>query len=198
LSDEAKFWDDCYAEGRTGWDRGQVHPALTTFIEMRLLNPCTIIVPGCGRGYEVVELAKQGFDVTAIDIATEPIEHLRKQLEPFETSSSVVQMSVFDFQPLQPVDVVYEQTCLCAIDPQLRSKYEQTVFNWLRPAGELFVLFAQTERSNLGPPFHCSLEEMGLLFPESRWRWKTKDTPKRFEHPSGKLFELAHILSKRN
>ena len=199
MGNDAKFWNDCYADGKTGWDRGEVHPALTRLMKMGLLrSPASIVVPGCGRGYEVVELAKNGFDVTAIEIANEPVQYLQQRLDKFKVTAKVVQKSIFEFQPTKPVDFVYEQTCLCAIDPKLRTKYEQTVYNWLKPDGELFVLFAQTGRPGDGPPFHCSSEEIQVVFPGSRWIWVAKNSPGRFEHPSGKLFELAHILMKRS
>lgn len=195
MADNLSFWDDCYAEGKTGWDRGEVHPALKQWLETGLLKPCTIIVPGCGRGYEVVELAKQGFHVTAVDFAAEPVRHVQRQLQPYPKTSQVVQESIFDYRPVQPVDVVYEQTCLCAIDPQLRTQYEQAVFNWLKPNGRLFILFAQTE-SPKGPPYGCDIEEMESTFLESRWQWPS-DPPQQFSHPSGKLHELAYILKRK-
>ena len=198
MTNENKFWDDCYAEGRTGWDRGAVHPALPKLLDMGSLKPCKIAVPGCGRGFEVVELAKHGFDVTAIDIADEPVQYLREQLIGHKANSRVEQQSIFEFTPPQPFDVVYEQTCLCAIAPDMRAKYEQTVFDWLKPNGELFVLFAQkSNRPNEGPPFHCDLNEMKEIFLTSRWSWPAHQTPARFDHPNGKLFELAYILKKK-
>jgi len=197
--EESKFWDDCYAEGRTGWDRGEVHPALLRWMEAkRLTTPCSIIVPGCGRGYEVVQLAKHGFDVTGIEIANEPAEHLRKQLENYQQNARVIQKNIFDFQPRLPVDAVYEQTCLCAIEPGQRADYERAVFQWLKPGGELFALFVQKpERPNQGPPFHCDLEDLKVTFPSSRWKWSTENVTARLDHPSGKLFELAHVLERR-
>ena len=197
--EESKFWDDCYAEGRTGWDRGEVHPALLHWMETKWLAlPSSIIVPGCGRGYEVVELARQGGDVTGIEIATEPTEHLRRQLESYQQNARVIQKSIFDFQPPLPVDAVYEQTCLCAIEPKRRADYERAVFQWLKPGGKLFALFAQkSENPSHGPPYHCDLEDMKLTFPVSRWNWLTEGELVRFNHPSGKLVELGHVLKRR-
>ena len=40
----------------------------------------TVVVPGCGRGHEVVELARRGFEVTAIDFAPAAIEALSTKL----------------------------------------------------------------------------------------------------------------------
>ena len=197
LSVDSDFWDQCYAEGKTGWDRGEVHPALRQWVDMDLLKPCSIIVPGCGRGYEVVELATRGFDVVAIDIAAEPIQSLQKQLESNQVTAQVVRESIFEFQPKEPVDAVYEQTCLCAISPAMRTQYERSVFRWMRPGGALFALFAQLENPSDGPPNHCSFKDMKATFPETRWLWAT-DQPSRFEHPSGKLHELGYVLTRRN
>ena len=197
MADEIKFWNDCYADGKTGWDRGEVHPALMQFLENGTLTPCSIIVPGCGRGYEVIELARRGFQVTALDIATEPVRQLRRQLEDCDTSSQVLQKSFFDYRPTKPVDWVYEQTCLCAIDPSLRTRYEQTIFDWLKPNGKLALLLVQkSENPFAGPPFHCDLDETKALFPENRWQWSDDKDAVRFEHPSGRMFELAYVLTK--
>lgn len=59
-------WQSRYETGATGWDCGQPNPALLRWLENDL-QPCRVLVPGCGRGYKVVELATRGFDVTALD-----------------------------------------------------------------------------------------------------------------------------------
>lgn len=61
------FWENKYHNSEIGWDRGEMSPALNHWLKE--LTPCRIAVPGCGRGHEVIELARRGFDVTAIDIA---------------------------------------------------------------------------------------------------------------------------------
>lgn len=193
---ETTFWDQCYADGKTGWDRGDVHPALTNWIKQKTVLPERIIVPGCGRGHEVLTLVAHGIDVTAIDFADEPVQHLRSQLESVESNSEVIQQDIFDYQPNERVDAVYEQTCLCAISPEKRVQYEQAVFRWLKEGGELFVLFAQTKNTGENPPFLCGLDEMKKIFPESRWNWPDGELA-RYDHPSMELFELAASLTRR-
>ncbi|MDB4766293.1 TPMT family class I SAM-dependent methyltransferase [bacterium] len=99
MNDEIKFWNDCYCDRKTGWDRGEVHSALLRWLEEEMLVPCDIVVPGCGRGYEVIELAQQGFQITAIDIANEPVQYLRKRLSRYEANARVIQRSIFDYRP---------------------------------------------------------------------------------------------------
>ena len=197
MSSNLDFWSDCYTEGNTGWDRGETHPSLIRLLEEGGLEPSEIIVPGCGRGYEVIELARRGFEVTGIDFAEAPVQQLRSRLKDFRANAEVVKGNIFEYQPPGPVDAVYEQTCLCAIDPKMRPQYEQAIFSWLRPGGILFALFAQkAKKPNEGPPFHCDLDDMALLFPASRWKWDSSEIAPKFEHPGGGLFEIGMKLTR--
>ena len=69
------------------------------------------------------------------------------------------------------------------------------VFTWLKPSGKFFLLMMQVNSDN-GPPFHCDLNAMRDLFAEDRWNWQTEEM-KKYEHPSGKHFELAAMLTRR-
>ena len=186
-------WEQRYRAGQTGWDRGGVSPALHRWLDSGELSPCRIVVPGCGHGHEVIELARRGFAVTALDIAPTPVEALRRRLRDEGLDAEVLQADVLSWQPPEPVDAVYEQTCLCALDPTLWEAYERQLHRWLRPGGRLFALFMQTGREG-GPPFHCALPRMEALFAEARWRWLTTE-PTEVPHPSG-IFELAHVLER--
>ncbi|PJA33792.1 MAG: thiopurine S-methyltransferase, partial [Zetaproteobacteria bacterium CG_4_9_14_3_um_filter_53_7] len=91
---------------------------------------------------------------------------------------------------LEPFDAIYEQTCLCALQPTQWSDYEQWLYNHLKPGGQLLALFMQTNAEG-GPPFHCDVTEMKPLFAASRWLWP--DNGDTVPHPSGR-HELAHLL----
>lgn len=190
-----EFWQSKYENEEVGWDRGGVHPALVQWIEQGALEPCQIVVPGCGYGHEVLYLVSQGFLVTAIDYAVNPIERLKKQLDSERHNADLHQVDLFEFQPRGNFDAVYEQTCLCALNPKQWSDYESRIFGWLRQGGQLFVLFMQTGRPS-GPPFDCPVEEMRDIFSPDRWLWADHDAS-RFEHPRGEIFELATILTRR-
>lgn len=194
MNDKAKQWNEKYLAGTTGWDRGAVSPALTGWLEHGELTPCRILIPGCGYGHEAVELARLGFDVTALDIAPAPLDHLRGELERAGVRAEVIQANALTWRPAAPFDALYEQTCLCALEPGHWVEYEAQLHAWLKPGGRLFALFMQTDRAG-GPPFHCALPDMRALFPETRWHWE--GTPLReVPHPNG-LFEYAAELTRR-
>jgi hypothetical protein len=188
LTDRA-FWEAKYRSQEMGWDRGGSSPALS--IWLKELHPCRILIPGCGHGHEVIELALHGFEVTGLDIAAPAIEHLQAELDKEELTATLIHGDLFDLN-LGPFDAIYEQTCLCAMQPKLWPAYEHWLHSHLKPGGQLLALFMQTN-SEGGPPFHCGIPEMKTLFALSRWHWpehKGKAVP----HPLGH-HELAHLLT---
>ncbi len=187
-------WEARYRAGETGWDRGGPSPALDVFLA-RGLEPCRILIPGCGRGHEVVALARRGFDVTAIDIAPSAIRHLRRVLDDAGLVAEIVLGDLFDFAPQAPFDAIYEQTCLCAIRPEQRADYERRLYDWLKPGGRLYALFMQTGAEG-GPPFHCDLLAMRRLFADDRWQWPDAEPPVLAPHRGGR-FELGYVLVRR-
>lgn len=195
---DAKTWESRYEHDQTGWERQSTHPALLSWIDDSTIKPTDhVAVPGCGRGSEPLELAQRGFNVTAIDFSETAIKYQTECLRGFESTTLVVQENVFSFEPPSAMDVVYEQTCLCAINTEQREAYEQTVYQWLKPGGQLLALFMQTETSSSAPPFHCDIEEMKQLFHEDRWVWPAGTlTP--HEHPRGNIFELAVRLKRKD
>ncbi|MDQ6971831.1 MAG: methyltransferase domain-containing protein [Mariprofundaceae bacterium] len=187
-------WEDRYLRGETGWDRGGTSPALTHWLTHTLKAPARVLIPGCGRGHEVIMLARLGFSVTAIDIAPSAVAHLKQELARAGLSAEVILGDLFTYSPDEPFDVVYEQTCLCAIQPGQRKAYEERLHAWLKPGGIRLALFMQAD-SEGGPPFHCAVNDMQQLFPASRWDWPDAGT-QNVPHHSGR-FELGHSLTRK-
>lgn len=189
----AAGWQSRYDEGKTGWDRGEANPMLTHWLQSDRLQPCRILVPGCGRGHEAIVLAQAGFEVTAVDFAASAVEHLMAELEQRNLNATVLQSDLFACSHAGEFDAVYEQTCLCAIDPSQWETYEQLLACWLRPGGNLFAMFMQSDQPD-GPPFSCELPRMKELFHAKAWHWH--DEPVRVEHPMG-MHELGCVLTRQ-
>jgi len=187
-------WEGRYRRGETGWDRKGINPLMESWVAASLPAGASILVPGCGHGYEVIELARLGFRVTGLDIAPTPVERMRRELQAEGLAADVVKVDMFDYRPDTPFDAIYEQTSLCAIQPEQRLAYEQKLYGWLRPGGSLFALFMQTGAEG-GPPFHCNVGDMHNLFADSRWEWGDGD-PQHSPHPSGR-HETGYRLIRR-
>jgi cyclopropane fatty-acyl-phospholipid synthase-like methyltransferase len=150
---------------------------------------------GCGRGPEVVELARRGFQVTAVDIAPSAVQAERDAIRAAEISAEVGQADLLIWEPEGAFDAIYEQICLCALASSTWQGYAQRLHRWLRPGGRLFALFMQTGYPG-GPPFHCDLDEMRRLFFEAHWEWP-EAPPLHIPHPTG-LYELGYMLRRRS
>lgn len=158
------FWESRFQANTTPWERGEINPAFTRWRASGALEPCSIIIPGAGRSPEPLALHTAGFEVTALDLAPSAVAFQGEILG----QNRAVLGDVTQWLPQNPVDAVYDQTCLCALPPVLWPAYEAQLWHWLRPGGRLFVLFMQTGREG-GPPFHCDLAAMQTLF--DRWQW---------------------------
>lgn len=197
MNDKENEWESLYQTGSIGWDRGRFSDNLSYWLEHHLLKPCRILIPGCGNGYEVMELVKRGFDVVAIDIAPTAINNLRTMLDKDGTQASgkaeLVLADFFSWQPEEKFDAIFEQTSLCALSPERWTQYETQLYQWLKQQGKLFAQFMQTGKET-GPPYHCDLNAMFTLFPEEKWRWSEEYTEQ--EKETGKterLYQLAKI-----
>jgi SAM-dependent methyltransferase len=184
-------WDEKYRANTIPWDRGETSPALHDWLRDGALQPGRILIPGCGRGHEAVELAQRGFQVTALDLSPTALQHLEVQLDAAGVNAERVCADALTWQPPAPFDALYEQTCLCALDPGHWPGYEAQLHAWLKPDGKLFALFMQTGKDG-GPPYHCALPDMKTLFPPQRWHWEGKPHQE-VPHPNG-LFEYSAEL----
>lgn len=199
---DAAFWQARFEARDTPWDRGGPGPQLIRWIEDRVIEPCRIAVPGCGRGWDVVELARRGFDTTAIDCTQAACDLTVQALQAAQVKAEVVCGDALAWRPARALDAVYEQTCLCAMHPTCWSRYETSLAAWLRPGGRLLALFMQRPRPAAveqglieGPAYHCDINAMRMLFDEARWHWPAPPYVK-VPHPGG-AHELGMVLVRR-
>jgi len=158
----ALFWDRRYQEGRDGWDLGQPAPPLQDFLGSHPLAPHPpgrVLVPGCGRGHEARLLAELGFAVVGLDFSAEAITAARQWAARPGANLRWLQANLFDRPALAAAGLgpaslqgVVEHTCFCAIEPQQRPAYLQTVADLLAPGGWLLGLFWCHGRPD-GPPY---------------------------------------------
>ncbi len=192
------FWQERFDKQQTPWDRGVASPQLLAWLDSGALAPCRILVPGCGSGWEVAELARRGFDVTALDYASAAVQISRALLQSQQLAGDVLQADVLLYDPTQPFDAIYEQTCLCALHPDHWIAYARKLRQWLAPGATLWALFMQIERPAAmqegrieGPPYHCDINAMRALFAEPHWQWP-KPPYDRVPHP-----RMSHELAVR-
>ncbi len=177
------FWESRFREGRTPWERRELNPAFLAWRASGELAPCRILVPGAGRSPEPAALLAAGFDVVTLDLSESAVAVQAGRIG----AGRAVQADVTTWRaptshPWTAFDAVYDQTCLCALPPELWPAYEAQLRRWLRPGGRLFILFMQTGREG-GPPFDCPIPAMRALF--AAWTWPEALTAAPVAHAVG-------------
>ena len=197
-----EFWQQRFESGQTPWDRGCAHPQLLHWIEVGLIQRGQrVLVPGCGRGHEVIALAQAGIEVLGLDYAPAAVDIARQTLASQHLNGCVELADVLTWRPDADLDLIYEQTCLCALHPDHWLRYSQQLFDWLKPGGLLLALVMQAQRDSArqgvieGPPYHVDINAMRALFPAELWEWPR---PPHAEIPHGQGWsELAVVLRRR-
>lgn len=175
-------WNTCYEKGETPWDRGEATPVLE---EARSMHPelfhGKVLVPGCGTGHDARSFAALGCKVVGVDIAPLAIESARKLDVAHQVDFRLE--SLFDLPAdLRGVfDLVWEHTCLCALDPAMRKDYVCGVKSTLKSDGQVmgvFFLNPELDPGETGPPFGISVEELVALWTDGGFtvveQWEPK------------------------
>jgi len=161
---DAAYWDNRFNMGDTPWDIGSASPPLTAYIDTLEDKNLSILIPGCGNGYEVAYLLAHGFNrITVIDISPVLTRRLEEQFAVFLHKR--LRVITGDFFTLQGrFDLILEQTFFCALDPALRPAYVRKMQELLHPGGRLAGVLFNRDFAAAGPPFGGSIETYSQLF----------------------------------
>jgi len=164
---EQSDWQKHYDENDLAWDLGEVANPFVRMWKDNVLVPGILMVPGCGQGHEVIYFSERGFQVTGVDFSPGAVKLLRESLSRKELSAQVLHRDFFELEPAhdQSYDAILEQTFFCAIHPDQRPVYVETVSRILKPGGLLFGLFYETGEEG-GPPFNTTETDIRNHFSE--------------------------------
>jgi SAM-dependent methyltransferase len=158
---DQNYWDGQYKAKSTGWDLGQVSPAIKEYINTLQNKNCSILIPGCGNTYEAEYLLQQDFtNITVIDIAPTLVQDIKQK---FAGNSNIKIIHGDFFEHQDQYDLIIEQTFFCALPPTMRQKYVWKMHQLLVKDGILGGLLFNRS-FELGPPFSGSQEEYEKLF----------------------------------
>ena len=157
----SEYWNNRYKNETAAWDLKNISTPIKEYIDQLKDKTISILIPGCGYGYEGAYLFEKGFtNVHLLDFASEPLEAFQKR-NPYFPIENLHQADFFQFEG--QYDLIIEQTLFCAIDPPLRSEYAQKVAELLKGGGKLVGLFFNREFVG-GPPFGGNRDEYLAYF----------------------------------
>jgi len=164
---EYEFWDSIYQNKKAGWDLKSPTPVFQRILkEKKIINSGKLLILGSGYGYDAVEAAKAGYEVTAVDFSASAVSFARKLAKKEKVNVDFIQDDFFNFEVdnSSGFDAVYDYVTYCAINPARREEYAKLIKSLLKCGGVFIVLWFPVEERKDGSPFGINLKETELIF----------------------------------
>lgn len=153
MATDAQSWNQRYAEGSDRWTLDAAPPVLEQLIAT-LAGRRRVLVPGAGHGHDAFAWARAGHQVVALDFAPLAVASMRQRMRELGVAFEALEANV-TAPPAElrgAIDLVWEQTCLCALPPEQRRPYLEAMATILRPGG-LMVALLWNHGNEGGPPY---------------------------------------------
>eukprot|EP00282_Hemiselmis_andersenii_P008852 CAMPEP_0114138500 /NCGR_PEP_ID=MMETSP0043_2-20121206/16354_1 /TAXON_ID=464988 /ORGANISM="Hemiselmis andersenii, Strain CCMP644" /LENGTH=213 /DNA_ID=CAMNT_0001232471 /DNA_START=125 /DNA_END=766 /DNA_ORIENTATION=+ len=200
--EEQSMWEGMWAAGLKPGDRFDKSKSSQSFLDVLAswqdtakAKKVRALIPGCGRGYDVVEAARFNFDALGLDISPTAVQAAQAYRDSQGELGGRAEFSTTDFFTLpEPgaFDLVFDYTFLCAIDPSTRSAWAETHKRLIKPGGELVTLiYPIRPKDDNGPPYAMDTELVrGLLEPQGFVCESMVPVPHAKSHPGREGMEV--------
>ncbi len=147
---DAQGWDARYSDAELVWSQ-EPNQFVAQFVSE--LTPGSAIDLGAGEGRNAVWLARQGWDVTAVDFSAVGLEKARRMAFEAQVQLATVVSDAETFEPTYPVDLVL--LSYLQVPDVLQTRVLRRIQHWVKPDG--LVLVIAHDKSNVelghgGPP----------------------------------------------
>ncbi|KAF3940562.1 hypothetical protein ABW19_dt0208330 [Dactylella cylindrospora] len=212
------LWDDgTYLP----WDRGFASPSLVDFLtdhpdivkSSTDSNPLRALVPGCGRGYDVLLFASLGLEAYGLELSSSAVKVAVKNAEaapppPPPGSRTFITGDFFETASWSnntgsespQFDIIYDYTFLCALDPAqgLREKWAARMAELVKKGGVLICLeFPLYKDFDLpGPPWPLRSEIYQKLLEGVGFEREIHEKPRRY-HEAGMGSDMISLWRRR-
>lgn len=133
------FFELRYLFGRAPWDTGITPPEVMSFLDRT--PPGRALDLGCGTGTNAMEMARRGWEVTAIDFSSRAVLAARRRAAAARLPLTVVQGDVSDLHGVHgPFDFVLDIGCFHALTKEGQARYAAHVIRRTLP-GATFMLY---------------------------------------------------------
>ncbi|MBI4028576.1 MAG: class I SAM-dependent methyltransferase [Verrucomicrobia bacterium] len=166
MCNDLNHFEECYRTGFKPWDSGAPEPELIRVIEAGKLPGATLMEIGCGTGTNAVELARRGYQVTAVDFVRQAVLAARKKVR---IAGVKVDIRVGDVTAMDlggPYDVLFDRGVYHHLRlenlkgfQQMLKKVTRAGSRWLSLAGNA------KEKHHPGPPTVSETEIRAELEP---------------------------------
>ena len=154
-------WKEAWKAGVTPWDAGASPPALRSLLDRGAVPAGRVLVPGCGTGYDLATLARADREVVGIDLSEDARSAFLAAHPDLPGTVDYEVTNFFSYAPARGFDFVWDYTFFCALDPDQRSSWSQTMERLVKPGGLLATLlfpFEDPISGKEGPPWPINTE----------------------------------------
>lgn len=158
-------WDSDYRrEKPPPWDIGRPADELQKVVKEGTIRKCRVVDLGCGSGTDAIFLARQGFDVTGIDISPTALGQAEEKARKAGISVRWVLADVTAPPKIGPYDFIYDRGCYHNVRDQNLEAYIETVRRFSHAGTKLLVLSARRDERSPARSSGVSEEELRFDF----------------------------------
>ncbi|XP_056844316.1 probable thiol methyltransferase 1 isoform X1 [Raphanus sativus] len=152
-------WEKCWEDGVTPWDQGRATPLILHLLDSSSLPLGRTLVPGCGGGHDVVAMANPERFVVGLDISEKALKKANETYgsAPNSMYFAFVKEDVFTWRPDELFDLIFDYVFFCAIELELRPAWAKSMYELLKPDGELITLMYPITDHVGGAPYKVSV-----------------------------------------
>jgi SAM-dependent methyltransferase len=153
MAERNRDWNERYATRQTPWDSGRPSRELERVLGEGWFAPGRALELGCGTGTNAIFLAARGFDVTAVDVASNAIEAARRTAA---DAGARVRLEVAD--ALNPPDLgpafplVFDRGVYHVLREVNLEAFLRTLEKYSAPGGHYLTLAGNANDPNPAPP----------------------------------------------
>lgn len=175
-----EMWLERWRNGRIGWHETEGSTLLRRYWP-RLVRGSSVLVPLCGKSFDLLWLAERGYDVVGVELSAIAVQSFFDEHElRFENSLHgslqcyratdvpirIYQGNYFDFAD-GPFHALYDRGALVALPERDRARYVDHTAKLMEAEAYKLVLTLEYDDTVVsGPPYSVSSEEMASHFPE--------------------------------
>jgi SAM-dependent methyltransferase len=170
IVDNSEYWAEIYAKDSAGWNLRSAAPVFLDLLSNDLLkNKKSLLILGCGYGYDAVAAAKMGFEVTAIDFSESAINFAEKLASEEGVKVNFLVEDIFKLgtEFKNQFDAVYDYVTYCAINPARRKEYAEKISTLIKSTGLFLIILFPIENRDGGPPFAVDPAEAEQFFSQN-------------------------------
>lgn len=193
------FWNELYQSKSVAWDLKAPTPAFIDLLNSEyFLGKKEILIVGCGYGYDAIEAAKKGLEVTALDFSENAIEFANSLAQKEKVNINFLAEDLFKLNCnySNSFEIIFDYVTYCAIDPERRKEYADKISDLLKPEGLFVIILFPIENRIGGPPFAVDVNEATNYFSEKLDLIVSTDKINSIKPRKGR--ELLQIYRKSN